>query len=271
MAEFSTSKEIMNSPSPVDRQILNPWFIASRQNPRAKLLLFCFPYAGGGDLIFRDWHKGLPSGIEVRRVLLPGRGSRLREPLYNHLIPLVKAIAEALIGHVDRPFALFGHSLGAMISFELARYLRDKYAIQPAQLFVSGRRAPQIPQIEPLTYNLPDDEFLCELRRLNGTPEEVLTQPELMELMLPILRSDFSLCQTYAYSAGAPLNCPIAAFGGIDDIETNDGQLEAWREQTTGFFSTQVFPGGHFFIHQMRPQLLQSLSDRLSQLINEID
>lgn len=259
-------REATTHPSPAGGARANGWLALSQPNPEARLRLFCFPYAGGNDAFFRTWQKSLPSFVEVCRVLLPGRGARLQQPPYRQLALMVEAIGEALTGYMDKPFALFGHSMGAMISFELARYLRRHNRPQPVELFVSGRSAPQMPQIEPPTYDLPDEEFREELRRLKGTPEEVLSHPELMQLMTPILRADFSVCQTYVYTPEPPLDCPITAFGGADDSETQAGRLEAWREQTTAGFSMQVFPGGHFFIHEAQPLILRLMANRLSQL-----
>jgi medium-chain acyl-[acyl-carrier-protein] hydrolase len=173
--------------------------------------------------------------------------------------PLVQAIATALLPHLDKPFALFGHSMGAIVSFELARLLRQNYGISPVYLFVSGRRAPQIPHPKPPTYNLPEPAFLAELRRLNGTPKAVLENAELLQLLLPIVRADFEALETYFYQAQPPLECPIAAFGGLSDTETNIDNLEAWANQTTAAFSLQMLPGDHFFLHSAQSQLLQYL------------
>src|SRR5262249_55388812 len=152
--------------------------------------------------------------------------------------------------------AFFGHSMGAMISFELARYLRRKHRLSPHHLFVSGRRAPQIPMTEAPSYNLPESGFYEKLRLLNGTPTEVLEQPELMELVLPMLRADFSVVETYAYTTDAPLDCPVTAFGGLQDHRVERGMLEAWREQTTSTFTLRMLPGDHFFLNIEQTLLL---------------
>lgn len=180
---------------------------------------------------------------------------------------LVEAMTPALLHRLDKPFAFFGHSMGAIIGFEIARLLRRKHYPQPLHLFVSGRRAPQIPDPNPPTYDLPHLDFLRELRRLNGTPQEVLENPEMMALMLPILRADFTLTQTYSYSAEPPLDCSVSAFGGLQDNEVDPEYLEAWREQTTGSFSLQMFAGDHFFLNASQPQLLQALSRELVELL----
>jgi medium-chain acyl-[acyl-carrier-protein] hydrolase len=229
------------------------------ENPR--LRLFCFPYAGGGALIFRTWPDGLPADVEVCPVQFPGRGTRMRERPFTQLLPLVEALAEALVPLLDRPFAFFGHSLGALVSFELARRIRKRYGVHPVRIFVSGARAPQIPRRGTPIHTLPEKEFLAELRRLNGTPGEILDHQELMEIMLPLLRADFAVYETYVYSSEAPLNCPISAFGGLQDRGVNDCDLAAWRAQTAVSFSLRMFPGDHFFLKQ--PHILRELSQEL--------
>lgn len=233
--------------------------------------LFCFPYAGGEALSFRDWAENLPSLVDVYAVQLPGRGGRITEPLFTSLSPLIEVIVKALLPHLDKPFAFFGHSMGALISFELARLLSRENGLQPTHLFVSGRRAPQLADKERITYNLPEQEFIEELRRLNGTPDEVIEQPELMEVMLPIVRADFKLCQTYVYSPGPPLSCPITAFGGLEDKEVTREHLEAWREQSSATFSLRMLPGDHFFLRESEPMFLTILSRELSRIVSLLD
>jgi medium-chain acyl-[acyl-carrier-protein] hydrolase len=245
------------------------WLPGHRPNPVASLRLICFPYAGGGTVVFHGWSKVLPLGIEVCPVQLPGREKRLREPPYKRLPELVQSIAEDLSSHFMKPFALFGHSLGALVSFELARLLRRERGIQPVQMFVSGRPAPQIATTRSSIYELPDPEFLKELRRLNGTPREVLEHPELMDVLLPTLRADFEVAHTYDYESDSPLDCPIMAFGGLQDPDISCEQLERWREQTTASFSSRMFPGDHFFINTTRTLLLRTLSQQLELLVAE--
>jgi len=219
-------------------------------------------------MTYRTWSERLPREVEVCPLQLPGRGSRLHEAPFTSMTALVEAMSQAILPHLNKPFALFGHSMGAAIGFELARRLRREGGgrTQPVKLFVSGRRAPQIPYPPILTYDLPEQDFLEELRRLNGTPLEVLKNPELMELMLPTLRADFSVIQTYTYTAEPPLDCPISVYGGLQDYEVGIEQLEAWREQTTASFSLQMLPGDHFFVNTS-PPLLHSLGKELETLL----
>ncbi|MEM7759326.1 MAG: thioesterase II family protein [Cyanobacteria bacterium P01_A01_bin.40] len=239
------------------------WTICPKPNARAKLRLFCFHYAGGGAASFRNWSDNLPSSVEVHFVELPGRGFRLTERAFQSLDPLVIAIADALHHNLDKPFAFFGHSMGGLICFELARLLRKKYSLNPIHLFVSAHRAPQLPDPDPPIYNLPEPEFLEELRDLEGTPQEVLENAELMQLLLPTLRADFTVVDTYNYTAEAPLDCPITAFGGLQDREVSYEELKAWQEQTTAAFSLHMLPGNHFFIHSARSLLLKHICQDL--------
>lgn len=239
----------------------DPWISCRKPGPKTRLRLFCFPYAGAGALIFRTWSDSLPADVEVCPVQLPGRGTRMTERPFTQLSPLVEALAQALAPLLDMPFAFFGHSLGALVSFELARRIRRQYGVHPVRLFVSAGRAPQVPHRGPSIHTLPDKELLMELRRLNGTPSELLGHEELMEIMLPLLRADFAVHETYLYSTEPPLNCPISAFGGLQDNKVSDSDLEAWRAQTSVSFSLRMFPGDHFFLKQ--PLLLRALFQEL--------
>lgn len=242
---------------------VNSWVTCPKPNPQAKLRLFCFHYAGGGALSFRTWSDSLPSHVEVCPIELPGRGIRLKEPPFTRLENLLQALSKALLPSLSKPFAFFGHSLGALVSFELARLLHRNHRFSPVHLFVSGHRAPQIPDPDPPIHALPEPAFLEELRRYNGTPEEVFNNTELMQLFLPTLRADFAVIETYVYAPSPRLNCPITAFGGLQDWKASCHELEAWREQTNAAFSVQMFPGDHFFVHSSRSLLLQSLSRKL--------
>jgi medium-chain acyl-[acyl-carrier-protein] hydrolase len=253
--------KLMNS------KTLTPWLTNSKLNARAKLRLFCFPYAGGSSLIFRNWQGNLPPAVEVCPVQLPGRGNRLREPVFTQAQPLVRALAEGLLPHVDVPFAFFGHSMGAMLSFELARHLRREHNVEPRHLFVSGRRAPQVPSFEAPTYDLPTAEFIEALRHLNGTPPEVLSQSELMQKMIPLLRGDFEVCDTYSYTPEPPLSCPITVFGGLQDTGVKREHLDAWREQTGAAFFLRMLPGDHFFLNKEQAVLLRLLAKELYPVI----
>jgi len=236
-----------------------------KPKPRATLRLFCFPYAGGSALIYREWGAALPVQVEVCPVQLPGRGHRLREAPLQRMQPLAEESARALLPLFDRPFAFFGHSMGALLAFEIARLLRARNVPGPSHLFVSGRQAPQAAETEPPTYDLPEPEFIEELRRLNGTPPEVLAHPELMQVMLPLLRADFEAVQTYAYREEPPLDCPISIYGGVQDEEVSREDLDGWCAQTNAPCTVRLFPGDHFFLNTARDMVLRTLARELHE------
>jgi medium-chain acyl-[acyl-carrier-protein] hydrolase len=240
----------------------NSWVTYPKSNPQASLRLFCFPYTGGGAFSFRTWTGSLPKTIEVCPIELPGRGTQIGLVLFTRLEPLVQAIAQSLLPHLDKPFAFFGHSMGALVSFEVARLLRKQNEREPVQLFVSGCRALQIPSPEPLLHTLPEPAFLDRLRRLNATPKAVLENVELMQLLLPVLRADVAVIETYVYASEPPLNCLIAVFGGLQNVEVDFDCLQAWRQQTNAS-SLQMLSGDHFFLHSAQALLLQSLTQHL--------
>lgn len=244
------------------------WVRCSKPNPDAYLRLFCFPYAGGGASLFRTWSDSLPPYIEVCTIQLPGREDRFKEAPFTHISPLVETLTQVLRPYLSIPFAFFGHSMGALISFELARQLRAQQAPVPVHLFISGRRAPQIRDRNPLMHTLSQDEFLAELRHLKGTPNQVLENSELMQLFLPTLRADFSVCGTYTYLSEPPLDSSISVFGGIEDTAETSDLLESWRLQTRSGFSLQMLPGDHFFVQTSQSLLLDMLSHQLNQLVN---
>lgn len=246
-----------------------PWLAWYKRKPEARLRLFCFPYGGGAAGAFRAWQDYLPSSIEVCPVQIPGRENRLHEPCYTNLDLLVEATAQGLGRLLDKPFAFFGHSMGAMLGFELARYFRERQLAQPAFLFVSGRRPPHVPDQWRIIYDLERDEFIGALRELNSTRKEVFENDDLLNLVLPMLRADYEIVQTYRYRPGDPFKFPITAFGGEEDIDESKEHLEAWREQTQSCFSLHMFPGNHFFIHSSRPALLQIIGEQLKSSLDK--
>lgn len=225
--------------------------------------LFCFPFAGGGASFYRAWIERLSPDVQVLPVQLPGREARMRETSHDRIEPLVASLAGVLGPHLDQPYAFFGHSMGALIAFELARELRRRHAPPPASLLVSGHRAPQLPRRTAARHALPEPALVAELRRLGGTPPEVLAHPELMALLLPLLRADFAVVETYAYRDEPPLDCPIVAFGGLDDEDAGQAQMSAWQAQTRDALALHMFPGGHFFLNDARDAVLGLVSRAL--------
>lgn len=233
----------------------------------SRIRLFCFPYAGGSAHIFRGWQDHFPCEVEVCPVDIAGRGTQFRKPLLRNLPSMVHSTMDSLLPEITGPFALFGHSMGALICFEIARELRRRGEMGPLHLLVSGCKAPQIEDRGPPRHNLPDAEFIAELRRLEGTPDEVLNNPELMSLVLPLLRSDFELVHTYQYRFEPPLSCPITAYGGLNDQDVTMEDLYSWRAQTSSNFSLKMFQGNHFFINKRSKEFIETLrSDLLATL-----
>lgn len=242
------------------------WIIRPRPSPRARLRLFCIAHAGGGASAFRGWADVLPAEVEVCLVQLPGRENRIMEAPFDRLEPLVEALTDAVQPYLTLPFALFGHSNGALISFELARTLRARGRPGPMHLFASGRRAPEIPG-DRLIHHLPEPEFLADLQELGGLPSELLAHQELLALLVPTLRADVSIHETYEFAEQEPVACPITAYGGLTDPKVSRDQMEAWARHTAGPFTLRMFPGGHFFLHDDRAVFLRTLATDLHQVL----
>jgi medium-chain acyl-[acyl-carrier-protein] hydrolase len=242
------------------------WILFPRPNPAAALRLFCFHYAGGSAQVFHDWPGHLPPSVEMGAIQLPGRGHRLGEPHIRGILPLSRIVAQELLPYLDKPFVFFGHSLGALLCFETARSLRCETHRQPAQLFVSATEAPHRRRAEELLSGLPKGELVKKLHEFNGTPVEVLQNDELLDLMLPTIRADFELCETYEYHPEPPLECPMRIYGGLEDHEVEAGRLAAWSEMTVGTCEIRMFPGGHFYINSSRSIFLQTLAGDLLRL-----
>jgi medium-chain acyl-[acyl-carrier-protein] hydrolase len=226
--------------------------------------LFCLPYAGGGLAAFFKWADALPACIELGALQLPGRAARLREAPFEQMGPLADAIVRQLAPLLDRPFALFGHSMGALVSFEVAHRLWDLGAGTPRHLFVSASRAPHAAERGRVLHALSDAELVMELRRLNGMAPQLLDEPELLQLVLPAVRADLTVCETYACATARPLPCPITAFGGLDDPRAPREDIEAWLAQTSGPFELHMIPGDHFFLHTAQEQMLSIIGQRLA-------
>jgi medium-chain acyl-[acyl-carrier-protein] hydrolase len=221
--------------------------------------LFCFAHAGGGAAFFRPWCKALAPEIDVRPVQLPGREWRLDEPPYRRIEALVEPLCAALEPYLDRPYAFFGHSMGSMVAFEVARRLGAGGRPAPSCLMVSGRRAPRLAGDRRQLYRLPDNEFLVEVGRLGGLPREVLAEPELREMLLPALRADYEAVETYRPLPGGRLRCPVVAYLGAADPEVDQVSVTGWGDETTGELTIRVFPGDHFYLKGDRPDVLAAV------------
>lgn len=240
------------------------WIDSQHFRPEATIRLFCFSYAGGTSAIYRPWQTSIHPDIEVCPVVLPGRASRFNESPFDYMEPLIHAAAKGLLTLLDKPFAFFGYSLGALIAFELARFLQLVHKLNATQLFVAGRSAPHVPYSHRPIHSLPELDFVTELRRLGGTPEELLENREAMRVLIPSIRADFALAETYKYVAGPGLSCPIMAIGGQQDVETGENELKGWEIHTQGSFSMRMFPGNHFFLLDLNQQILELVGTTLA-------
>jgi medium-chain acyl-[acyl-carrier-protein] hydrolase len=228
----------------------------------AETTLFCFPYSGASAAFFRAWINRIPA-VEVYPVDLPGHGARISEPLFTIITPLVEAVATSILPVLRPPYAFFGHSMGALVAYELARTLVARRHSAPVHLFVSGHGAPHLEDPEPPIHNLPEDEFIQKIQGMNGTAEKLFEHPELRAMFLPILRADFTICETYRHRPGPLLPCPITALGGIGDPSVPRAALEAWREHSAAAFKVHLFPGDHFYLKQPPAALMEILAREL--------
>jgi len=251
-----------------DAEPASKWISPRSRIDAARIRLFCLPHAGAGTAMYNMWKRFLPAFVEVCPVQIPGREARLGEPSITDCARLIAEITSAMSGHLDKPYAIFGHSMGALLALDLARSLRSAGLPAPSYLFVSGRNATHVPMKHGSIHQMPDDEFLEALAtRYGGLPQEILETPELLELYLPILRADLTLLETHRYEALAPLDCPIAAFAGKDDRNVSAEGLDAWGEHTTAAFEMKWFAGDHFYLTGVsRTDLLQFLGERLTRL-----
>jgi medium-chain acyl-[acyl-carrier-protein] hydrolase len=247
----------------------SPWLSRFAPRPAAALRLFCFSYAGGGAAIFRPFALAMPADVEVAAVVLPGRENRLRERPLDSMGVLLQALLPALVPEFDRPFAFFGHSMGGLVAFEVARTLAARGLPGPARLIVSARRAPHLTESDAPLHPLPDDAFIAELdRRYGGIPAEILQHRDLLDLLLPAMRGDMTAIETYRHQAGAPLQCPITVFGGTGDTRARHEVLAPWQQHSLGPVQVQQFPGGHFYFNDaaVRSQLIAELARLMAPL-----
>ncbi|KOV62335.1 thioesterase II family protein [Streptomyces sp. MMG1121] len=242
--------------------VADDWVRCFRPEPSAKVQLVCFPHAGGSASFFHPVARALPGTVETLALQYPGRQDRRAEPCVDDIAALADLVVEALAPRLDRPFAFFGHSMGATLAFEVTRRLEQRRLGGPLTLFASGRRAPSRKRPERV-HLLDDDGLVGEIRRLSGTEAELLADEELLRMILPAVRSDYRAIETYTYRPGPPLNCPVLVLTGDDDPLTTIEEARAWSEHTAGEFDLKVFPGGHFYLAAQQAAVLRTITDRL--------
>ncbi|MDO8310380.1 MAG: alpha/beta fold hydrolase [Sideroxyarcus sp.] len=239
----------------------SPWLVR-QVAPTCRLRLYCFCYAGGSASAFANWQADLDPSIEVVAVELPGRGRRFGEPPTTSLKFVSETVGRLIAAEGDIPFAFFGHSLGALIAFEVTRFLQQNHLPMPQELMVSGASAPQYRRKMHL-HLLDDDTLIDELRKYNGTPPAVLEHRELMELLLPMIRADFSIAGEYEYVSAPVLNLPLTVLMGREDDNADGNFVDGWKKETSGECHIAWFEGGHFFIHSQRAAVLECIKSRL--------
>ncbi|MFI9239250.1 thioesterase II family protein [Streptomyces sp. NPDC053079] len=242
------------------------WFRTFTPRPAARIRLICFPHAGGAASAFRGWAAGLPASVEVTAVQFPGRQDRYDETPPSDMAALVAAITEEIGPLLDRPVAFFGHSMGATVAYEVARALPRELRPALVHLFASARRAPA--ECRPLAPEFQGDEgVLRYVRGLGGTGAALLADPALLDVALPVLRTDFGLIDTYRHQPGAPLMCPVTAIVGSDDTYNTPAEAQAWSHYTTAAFGLHVLPGGHFYTETATEELLEVVTERLAPAV----
>lgn len=244
----------------------NQWFTNFQRSAHAPLRLFCFPYAGGGANIYREWTRSLDN-VEIVAAQLPGRERRIMESPIDCLPDLVGNLVRAMESLLDKPFFLFGHSMGALIAYELARQLQRRGAPTPRHLFISAYRSPDRASRNKQLHALSDTEFMAKLRRYGGTPGELLRNPEARELFLPMLRADFKLHETHVFRKGPPLLCPITTLVGAHDRIVSATEMRGWAEKTARSCNQTVISGGHFFLYESRNEVFSLLQTHINAAI----
>ncbi|MFC3502068.1 thioesterase domain-containing protein [Micromonospora krabiensis] len=245
------------------------WFVSAGARNAAPVQLFCLPYAGAGASAFRHWPDALGADVEVLPVQLPGRENRITEdPRFR-----VADVARAIAGRATGPYAIYGHSMGGRVAFEVVRELRREGERLPLRLYVGGARAPHVtaPSLFDGLSTVDDDELLRRLGTGGGLPAEVLDHPELVELLLPLLRADFGRVDSYRYAPGEPLPVPVVAFAGRHDAAVTRAHSEAWRQHTAAGFTLREIDGGHFFLHDALPELAAAIRADLTAALADTD
>ena len=240
------------------------WIVDRHPPVDGDLQLLCLPYAGGSASVYRRWPELVPPGVGVRAVELPGRGTRYAETPFLRLSPLTDALADVLAREATGPYALFGHSMGGLVAYEVTRALRRRGGPMPCHLFISATAAPGARSTLPDVHTATDTELVEHLSSLNGTPRGVLDNHELMSLLLPVLRADFAALETHAHEEEEPLEIPLTVFGGTSDRIVRPSALLGWKRQSRAWTRLHLFPGDHFYLQDHDRALVRELVDDLA-------
>ena len=239
----------------------SPWLVADPEDGETQLRVICFASAGSSARFFANWQDVAPPGMRIVPVLLPGRDSRHAEPPFRRVTPLIEAMGPSVAATLDRPYILFGHSLGSLLAFEFARWLRRRPRLrQPESLWVASRPAPHDPPTYTPVHDLPNDKLLDVLRLYGGTPELVLRDADIMRFMGPMIRADLEMNRLYDYFEEPPLPIDIVAMCGRRDPVVSPQEMEEWRHQTSGRFETHLFDGDHFFLRERAGEILRMMA-----------
>jgi medium-chain acyl-[acyl-carrier-protein] hydrolase len=244
------------------------WYLEYKKNPSASVRLFCFHHSGGGASSYYPWINHLSPNIEMIAVQLPGRENRFTEPLNNSMEDIIAQLSERFVTYTDKPFFVFGHSLGALLSFEFIKSVHQAYSVYPCHMIISATKAPHLPFRMKHLSQLDDKALKEQLKMYNGIDERILYNDELLDLFLPIIKSDFSIYETYSFLESKPLPCNILALSGREDKTVNSEEIWAWEKYTEGKFERLSFPGEHFFVRDNQRQILEiinQIGDRYTQ------
>ncbi|WP_042144954.1 MULTISPECIES: thioesterase II family protein [unclassified Pseudoalteromonas] len=244
------------------------WFVIPQPKLNATMRLFCFPFAGGNASSFISWAKGLNEDVELVAIQPPGRSNRIADKAYTDTAELVMDLANEIEPLLDMPYVVFGHSLGSQVAFELIHELKARALKLPRHFIASARQAPCVKRKEVLIHLLPDTEFIQEIRLLEGTPESVINNDELMEMLLPVLKADFEMARTYTYQEKPNLDCNLTVFGGLTDRIARSHDLNQWQKHFNQKMTRKMFIGGHFFLEE-EYLILKNINQILNLEINQ--
>lgn len=249
-----------------------PWLVFFNRKPNAVARLFCFHYGGGSASAFRQWEDYLPSSVELAAIQLPGRESRFNEPYERQIVSLSGNLINLISGYLDKPYVVFGHSLGAIVGYEWIRALKASRLPQPELFIPSGMPAPKYVEDEVPIGNLPENEFVETLSKNYGeTLANLLKQQKIRDVFIPQLRADFQLLENYRFKSGEVFDCPIFSLAGIDEKNISEEKMLDWSRCTTAQLITKRFPGGHFFIHSAQEEVLQTIANKLDSVVKKLE